>query len=110
MTDLLKTIVDKLSEKKGEDIKVIDISEISIMADYFIIVNGNNINQVHALADYIEDELAKMSIKADHIEGYGNANWILMDFKDFIIHIFDKESRNFYDLEHIWKGGKIVEI
>lgn len=110
MTDTLKLIYDKLSDKKAEDIKIIDISEMSIMADYFIIASGNNFNQLHSMADFIEEELGKLGIKPSHIEGYNNANWILMDYSDFIIHLFDKESRNFYDLERIWKGGSLVEL
>lgn len=108
MTDTLQLISDKLSDKKAENITIIDISEMSVIADYFIIASGNNFNQIHSMADYIEEELAKIGLKPDHIEGYNNANWILLDYTDFVIHLFDKESRDFYDLERIWKGGKIV--
>lgn len=108
MTEVLKFISDKISDKKGENITVIDISEMSVIADYFVIASGNNFNQIHSIADYIEEELAKLGYKPDHIEGYANANWILMDYTDFVIHLFDKESREFYDLERIWKGGKII--
>ena len=110
MNDLLKFIKDKLSEKKAEDISVLDISEQSIMADYFVIATGNNINQVHAMVDFVEEELAKKDIKPKHLEGYNTANWILMDYNDIIIHIFDKESRSFYDLDHIWKGANILAL
>ena len=110
MNELLKFIKDKLSEKKAEDISVLDISEQSIMADYFVIATGNNINQVHAMVDFVEEELAKKDIKPKHIEGYNTANWILMDYNDIIIHIFDKESRSFYDLDHIWKGANILAL
>lgn len=110
MTEVLKQITEKLSDKKAWDIKIIDISEMSIMADYFIIASGNNFNQLHSMADYLEDELLKMGYKPNHVEGYNNANWILMDYSDFVIHLFDKESRSFYDLERIWKGGNIVNI
>ena len=110
MEELLELIKAKLEEKKAEDISVIDISELSIMADYFVIASGNNINHVHAMVDFVEEELAKKDIKPKHIEGYNTANWILMDYSDIIIHIFDKESRSFYDLDHIWKGGKIITL
>lgn len=110
MTETLKLISDKLADKKAEDIKIIDISNMSIMADYFIIASGNNFNQLRSMADYVDEELGKIGHKPDHVEGYNNANWILMDYSDFIIHLFDKESRNFYDLERIWKGGNIVNI
>ena len=110
MNELLKFIKDKLAEKKAEDISVLDISEQSIMADYFVIATGNNINQVHAMVDFVEEELAKKDIKPKHIEGYNTANWILMDYNDIIIHIFDKESRSFYDLDRIWKGANILAL
>ncbi|MBR3634716.1 MAG: ribosome silencing factor, partial [Lachnospiraceae bacterium] len=100
----------KLAEKKAEDISVLDISQQSVMADYFVIATGNNINQVHAMVDFVEEELAKKDIKPKHIEGYNTANWILMDYNDIIIHIFDKESRSFYDLDHIWKGADILAL
>jgi len=110
MENILKLIKNKLEEKKGIDVVILDISELSVMADYFVIASGNNINQVHAMADFVEDELAKNGMKHKAIEGYNNANWILMDYGDIIIHLFDKESRDFYDLERIWKGGKAVEL
>ncbi|MCR4749620.1 MAG: ribosome silencing factor [Lachnospiraceae bacterium] len=110
MEEILKLITDKLAEKKAEDISVIDISEMSIMADYFVIASGSNINQIHAMADFVQEELAKKDIKPKHIEGYNSGNWILMDYSDIIIHIFDKESRSFYDLDHIWKGGKVLTL
>lgn len=110
MNELLKFIKDKLAEKKAEDISVLDISQQSVMADYFVIATGNNINQVHAMVDFVEEELAKKDLKPKHIEGYNTANWILMDYNDIIIHIFDKESRSFYDLDHIWKGADILAL
>lgn len=110
MEKILSLIKEKLEEKLAIDVTIIDISELSVMADYFVIASGNNINQVHAMADFIEDELLKAGLKHKAVEGYNNANWILMDYGDIIIHLFDKESREFYDLERIWKGGKIVEL
>ena len=110
MEELLKLIQDKLAEKKAEDISVIDISDLSVMADYFVIASGNNANQIHAMADFLEEELAKEGIKPKHIEGYNTANWILLDYSDIIIHIFDKESRSFYDLDRIWKGANILAL
>ncbi len=110
MEDILKLIKEKLEEKKGFDVKILDIRELSIMTDYFVITSGNNINQVHALCDFLSDELAKIGIGHKAIEGYDSANWILMDYGDIIVHIFDKDSREFYDLERIWKGGKFLEI
>lgn len=110
MEDILKLIKEKLEEKKAIDVAMIDISELSVMADYFVIASGSNANQVHAMSDFVEDELAKKGIRHKSIEGYNNANWILMDYGDIIIHLFDKESRDFYDLERIWKGGKTLDL
>ena len=101
--------IEALEDKKGEDIKVIDISEVSILADYFIIASGNNRNQVQALCDNVEEKLGKMGVIKKQIEGYDNGNWILVDYRDIVIHIFDKENRLFYDLERIWRDGKMIE-
>lgn len=100
--------IDALEDKKAEDIQIIDIAEVSPLADYFIIANGSNRNQVQALADNVEELLGKLGYERRPIEGYDSANWILLDYKDVIIHIFDKESRSFYDLERIWRDGKNV--
>ena len=100
--------VEALEEKKGEDIKVIDITEISILADYFIIASGMNKNQVQALVDNVEESLGRAGYECRQVEGYQSANWILLDYGDIIVHIFDSENRLFYDLERIWRDGKVV--
>ena len=101
--------VEALEEKKGEDIKVIDITEVSILADYFIIASGMNKNQVQALVDNVEETLSRAGYECRQVEGYQTANWILLDYGDVIVHIFDSENRLFYDLERIWRDGKLVE-
>lgn len=101
--------IEALEDKKGEDIRIIDISEVSILADYFIIASGNNRNQVQALCDNVEEKLGRMGVIQKQIEGYDNGNWILVDYRDIVIHIFDKENRLFYDLERIWRDGKFIE-
>ena len=108
--DILKITNDALAEKKGINIKAIDISNISVMADYFIIVSGSSSKQVQALADNVSLKLAENKLHPKSIEGYDKANWILMDIEDVIVHIFDKESREFYDLERIWSDGKEVNL
>ena len=105
---ITKIAFDALEDKKGVNIKVIDISSISILADYFIIAGGTNENQVKALADNVEEELAKADITPKQIEGYNNANWILMDYQDVIIHIFNEQDRLFFDLERIWSDGNEI--
>lgn len=106
--EMVKLSVKALEEKKGEEIKVIDIQEISVLADYFIIASGNNPNQVQAMADKVQEDLLKAGYECKQIEGYQNANWILMDYKDIIIHVFCREDRLFYDLERIWRDGKTI--
>ena len=99
-----------LDDKKGEDIKIIDISEISVLADYFIIANGSNESQVRALVENVEDTLSKEGFEPKQREGYGLGNWVLLDFGNIIVHVFDKENRLFYDLERIWRDGKHMDI
>lgn len=106
----LKLIVDALEDKKAENIQIIDISELSIVADYFVITNGANKSQIQALSDNVEEKLAAQKIVPRNIEGYNTANWILMDYNDILVHIFDMESRGFYDLERMWRDGKTVEL
>ena len=106
--EMAKLACEALADKKGEDIRVIDIAGISVLADYFIIANGKNKNQVQAIVDNVQDALFKAGYEMKQMEGYREGNWILLDFGDIIIHIFDKENRLFYDLERIWKDGKEV--
>lgn len=107
--ELASLAVDALADKKASDIKIIDISEVSVMADYFIIASGSNRNQVQAMADNVEEFLHNAGINPRQIEGYQTANWILMDFNDIIVHIFNEEDRLFYNLEKIWMDGKIID-
>lgn len=106
---MAKLAIDALEDKKAEDIKIIDISEVSVLADYFIIAGGNNHSQIQALCNNVEEKLGREGHPVKQIEGYDTANWILMDFGDVIIHIFDKENRLLYDLERIWRDGKLIE-
>ena len=108
--ELAKLIVHSLEEKKAEDIRIIDISKISTIADYFIIANGTNRNQVQALADNVGEDCHKAGYALHQTEGYNSANWILMDYSDVIVHIFSKEDRLFYDLERTWRDGKVVDV
>ena len=108
--EMTKLAFAALEDKKGEDIKVIDISEVSPIADCFILASGSNRSQVQAMADAVAEKMHKEGFAMKQIEGYDGANWILMDFVDIVVHIFDRESRNFYDLERIWKDGKLLEL
>ncbi len=99
-----------LDSKKGEDVKIIDIREISDFADFFVIATGNNRNQLDAMEEAVGAALAKMNATHKNTEGNRDSSWILMDYEDVIVHIFDKESRSFYDLDRIWKDGEPVEF
>ena len=107
--EIVKIAYKALDDKKAEDIKIIDISGISVIADYFVIANGTNSSQVEAMVDEVTDALAKHKIHAESIEGIRSSGWILMDFNDVVIHIFSREDRLFYDLERIWRDGKAIE-
>lgn len=108
--EMAKIAYKALDEKKGIDIKVIDISKISTISDYFVIASAANANQVQALVDNVTDELSKAGYEYRQIEGYNSANWVLIDYNDIIIHIFDTDSRVFYNLERIWSDGETVEF
>lgn len=107
--EMVRLAIQSLEDKKGEDIRIIDIREVSVLADYFIIASGSNANQVQAMTDNVEEVLGKAGYEPRQIEGYRSANWILMDYGDIIVHIFCREDRLFYDLERIWRDGKVVE-
>lgn len=106
--EMARIAYEALEEKKGEDIRVIEIGDISIIADYFVIANGTNSSQVSALVDAVEKSLGKEGYTPKRIEGMNTASWILMDYGDVIIHVFSKEDRLFYDLERIWRDGKKI--
>ena len=106
--NMAKMAVEALEDRKGEDVHVIDISEISTLADYFIIASGTNINQVQALADNVQEVLGRAGFDTKNVEGYESGKWILLDFGDIIVHVFDSENRLFYDLERIWRDGKLI--
>ncbi|WP_022774008.1 ribosome silencing factor [Butyrivibrio sp. AE2015] len=107
--NMAKMAVEALEDRKGEDVHVIDISEISTLADYFVIASGTNINQVQALADNVQEVLGRAGFDTKNVEGYESGKWILLDFGDIIVHVFDSENRLFYDLERIWRDGKLID-
>ncbi len=107
---IIETGVKALADKKAEDIKVIDISEISVIADALVISSGNNKKQIQAMSDETDEKLSKAGYEHFCIEGYDNANWVLIGYEDVIFHLFDKESRSFYDLERLYKDGKEINV
>lgn len=108
--DMLKVIIDALQDKKAEDIRIIDISNVSVIADYFVIASGSNTNQIQAMVDNVEEEMFKAGYDDPKVEGYNTASWILLDYKDVIVHVFSEDDRTFYNIERIWRDGKEVDI
>ncbi len=106
---MAKLACTALEEKKGKDIQVIDIHEVSVIADYFVIASAGNQNQLQAMVDAVDETLGRAGFEAKQIEGSKNSSWILMDYGDVIIHLFDEENRLFYDLERIWRDGKVLD-
>ncbi len=106
--NMAKLAYDALADKKGQDIQVIDIQNISVIADYFVIAGGDSVNQVQAMADEVQEVLGRAGFECRSLEGYQTANWILLDYGDVIVHVFHKEYRSFYDLERIWRAGHFL--
>lgn len=106
---MLSIACKAIDDKKALDIKVIDIREVSVIADYFVITSGSNLNQVQAIVDNVEEQLGRAGFEPKQVEGTRSSNWILMDYGDIIIHVFDEENRLFYDLERIWRDGKELD-
>lgn len=106
--ELAYSIVDALEEKKGEDILILDIREISLLADYFVICSGTSPRMIGALSDAaVENVREKHQIKP-RIEGSSQAGWILADYGDVILHLFSPDRRDYYGLEELWNGGRVV--
>lgn len=108
--EILSAAYKALDDKFGKDIVILNISEISVLTDYFIIASGSNTSQIQAMADEVTKILSAFGINARHIEGYNSAEWILVDFGNIIVHIFAKENRAFYNLERIWADAKHVVL
>ncbi|MCR5202389.1 MAG: ribosome silencing factor [Lachnospiraceae bacterium] len=107
----LKTVYDAIDEKKGEGISVLDIKELTAFSDYFVIATADNMTQLGAIVDNVEEKMIELyNERPKSIEGDKTSNWILMDYRDFVVHIFTRESRPFYDLDRIWKEGKEISF
>ena len=108
--EMTKIAYHALTDKKAENIKIIDISNISVLADYFLIADGSNSNQIQAMCDAVDEALHIAGVPVRQIEGNRNSSWVLMDYGDIIVHVFSKEDRLFYDLERIWGDGKFMDV
>ena len=104
------TIAKALDSKLGLDIKVIEITDVTVLADYMVIATGRNSTQVKALADEVEYQMNENGIEVNHIEGHRSNSWILLDYVDVIVNVFSEEARDFYDLERLWQDGRAVDL
>lgn len=109
-TETAKAAVKALDSKKGEEIKAIRVRDLTILADYFVIASASNSTQVKTLADEVEYQLELLGVKPNHIEGYGSASWIVLDYGEVVVHVFYKEAREFYSLDRLWSDGEELDI
>ncbi|MFH1965639.1 MAG: ribosome silencing factor [Acidobacteriota bacterium] len=109
--EILKKVKQLIEDKKGDKVTIIDVSEVSSFTDFFIICQGYNSRQNQAICDELREKLKKEDdIRPAHIEGYQTADWILLDYLDFIVHVFTEKTREFYKVERLWNDGKILEL
>jgi ribosome-associated protein len=106
--EMARVAAEAAKNKKALNIVVLDISKISILADYFVVCSGNSTTQVKAIADEIEKKMEKAGFTLDHIEGYKEEKWILLDYKDVIVHVFHAQEREFYNLERLWGDATVL--
>jgi ribosome-associated protein len=110
MMDTLKIAVTAADDKKAHDMVALDISKNSSFTNYFLLCTGDSSRQIQAIADEIELRLKAEGVRPNHIEGYQNSEWILMDYFDLVVHIFSKTARPYYDLERLWRDGKKLDV
>jgi ribosome-associated protein len=110
MMDILGVAINAADDKKAHDLVALDISSTASFASCFLICTGDSSRQVKAIADEIEKKLKISGVSPSHIEGYQNAEWILMDYFDLVVHIFSRNARAFYDLERLWRDGKKINV
>ena len=108
-----KTLTDKIvatmEDRKGKKIEVIDISEVSVLADYFVLCSGTSTTHLRGIADEILFRLEKEGVTCSHTEGYDTASWILLDFSDVVVHLFLEEERAYYNIERLWRTGGVYK-
>lgn len=106
----IEIIVKALDSKKADDIQVLEIKDLTILSDYFVIANGNSSTQTKAIADEVEYKMKENGIMPDRTEGYQGSNWIILDYGDIIVHVFYKETRSYYNLERLWSDAQQVDV
>jgi ribosome-associated protein len=104
----LKRVIELAADRKGQEILLMDLRGLSNSTDYFLLVNGTSDTHVRAIADHIIDESRKENMKADHIEGLRTGRWVLVDFIDFVVHVFHPTAREFYQLERLWGDAPTI--
>ena len=107
--DIVKKAVKALDDKKANNIEIIKIDELTIVADYFIIATANSNTHVRALADEVEYQLEQEGVMPDHIEGR-STGWVLLEYAGVVVHVFLEESRNYYNLERLWEDGTKIDV
>jgi len=112
-TDLQRQVTEAISacqEKKAEEITVLELEKDSgAFTDYFVVCSGTNPRQIQAISDEVEERLNKAGMRPTHVEGYKQAEWVLLDYVDFVVHVFSEKARKYYDLERLWKSAKRLE-
>lgn len=110
LDERIMTTLHAAAEKKAIETVVLDLREIASFTDYFVITSGANERQVQAISDEVFETMKKAGMPAARVEGYKTAEWILLDFGDFVFHVFDEKARKFYDLERLWRESRRVEL
>ncbi len=108
--EMLEKIIRTLDSKKAEEIKAIKISDLTILADYFVIANGTSTTHTKTLAEEVEYQLSQLGIEPNKKEGFNGSNWVILDYGDIVVHVFYKETRDYYQLERLWADGEHVDI
>jgi ribosome-associated protein len=111
LDERIRAAVHAAGERKALDTVVLDLRDVASFTDFFVITSGTNVRQVQAIADAVEEHLRKnLRVKPARVEGYNSAEWVLLDYGDFIFHVFEAKSRRFYDLERLWRDAARVEL
>lgn len=111
LDERLRLALHAAADKKAHDLVVLDLREVASFTDYFVIASGTNVRQVQAVADEVQEQLRRrLGVKPARVEGYNTAEWVLLDYGDFILHVFEEKSRRFYDLERLWRDAARVPL
>ena len=108
--DFLRTVVKAADDKQAKDIIVLDLRGVTTFADYFVVCSGTNPKQIQAIADEVQTQLKKVGEYANGMEGYKNAEWVLVDYGDYLLHVFTEKARAYYDIERLWRDATKVSL